>query len=330
MSTRSVEESRRRLDRGLIPAVPVPFTADGRLDSDAQRRYITHYMARQPIAGVAVWAHTGRGLHLTRQQRVQVIRAWSKGLGPKKIIVAGVGGLRARASHYPDYLASALEMADDALANGAQALLVHPPHLYHHVADGDDIVVDYHRQLASMRAPLILFYLYEAAGGIAYSADTLRQLLAIPEVLGIKIATLDSVITFQNMAELMKEFPRQLLITGEDRFCGYSLMCGARAALVGMGAACTGLQHRLLRAYFDRKAANFLALASQVDRLSEATFIPPMEGYIRRMLWTLVHLGVIGRESAHDPWGPTLEQNEFDALGRTLRALGQLKSGRKS
>jgi hypothetical protein len=50
-----------------------------------------------------------------------------------------------------------------------------------------------------------------------------------------------------------------------------------------------------------------------------------MEGYIRRMLWALVHLGVIGRESAHDPWGPTLEESEFDALGKTLRALGETK-----
>ncbi len=326
MSRVSVEESRRRLDRGLIPAVPVPFTSDGQPDTDAQRRYISGYMAKQPIAGVAVWAHTGRGLHLTREQRVEVIRAWSKGLGPKKMIVAGVGGTPANASHYPAYIASALEMAGDALANGAQALMVHPPRLFHNVADRHELVLDYHRQLASTGAPLILFYLYEAAGGIAYTPEMLRQLLALPEVLGIKIATLDSVMTFQNIAALMKEFPSKLLITGEDRFFGYSLMCGARAALVGMGAACTGLQHKLLEACFRRKAANFLALSRQVDVLSQATFVAPMEGYIRRMLWALVHLGVIGRESAHDPWGPTLEESEFDALGKTLRALGETKS----
>ena len=49
-----------------------------------------------------------------------------------------------------------------------------------------------------------------------------------------------------------------------------------------------------------------------------------MEGYIRRMLWALVHLGVLAREAAHDPWGPDLPESEFVELGNTLRALGEL------
>ena len=131
--------------------------------------------------------------------------------------------------------------------------------------------------------------------------------------------------TFQSVAKLVaREFPRKLLITGEDRFLGYSLMCGAAAALVGMGAACTSLQHQLLRAHFDGDARGFLALSQAVDRLSQVLFVPPMEGYIRRMLWTLVHTGILSRESAYDPWGPELDESEFVAIGKTLRALGEL------
>src|SRR5206468_6253803 len=122
---------------------------------------------------------------------------------------------------------------------------------------------------------------------------------------------------FQSVAHLVAgEFPRKLLITGEDRFLGYSLMCGARAALIGMGAASTGLQHKLMRAHFDGKAATFLALSEAVDRLSQVTFVPPMEGYIRRMLWALAHLGVIERESAHDPWGQNSKRASLRQSGR--------------
>lgn len=325
MTALSVEKCRQLFDQGLIPAVPVPFTTSGQIDLDAQQRYIEGYMAKQPIAGVAVWAHTGRGLHLSREQRIEIIRCWRKGLGGKKIVVAGVGGSPAETGHYHVYLASALEMAQDALANGAGALLVHPPRLFHHGTDRDELVFDYHRQLASTGAPLILFYLYEAAGGLAYPPELLRRLLALPEVLGIKLATLDSVMTFQNVANLMKEFPGKLLITGEDRFLGYSLMCGARAALIGMGAACTSLQQKLMRAYYRGQVGKFLALSQTVDQLSQVLFVPPMEGYLRRMLWALVHLRVIGRESAHDPWGPELPENEFTALGKSLRRLGEVK-----
>ncbi len=318
------EECRRRLWQGLIPAVPVPFTPDGRIDVAAQERYIA-YMSRQPVAAVAVWAHTGRGLRLSRQQRRLVLESWSQGLGTEKLVVAGVGGTPERREDWSAYLASAMEMAGDALDGGAHALLVHPPRIFHRVTDSDELVSNYHRELASTGAPLILFYLYEAAGGIAYSSELLRRLLAPPEVLGIKLATLDSVMTYQSVAKLLaEEFPQSLLITGEDRFLGYSLMCGARAALIGMGAACTHLQHKMIKAYYEGRAAEFLKLSIAVDRLSQALFIPPMEGYIRRMLWALVHLGVLGRDSAHDPWGPELPESEFVELGKALRELGEL------
>ncbi len=328
MTALSLGECRRRLDLGLVPAVPVPFDKSGEIDLEAQKTYIA-YMAKQPAAGVAVWAHTGRGLHLSREQRVEVLRAWARGLGPKKILIAGVGGPPARADHYTSYVDSALEMAGDAVENGAHALLVHPPRLFHPVTDSQELIFDFHAKLASTGAPLILFYLYEAAGGILYSPEMLRRLLALPKALGIKLATLDSVMTFQDVASLIgREFPEKLVITGEDRFLGYSLTCGARAALVGMGAACTEMQHKLLHAYFQGRMSRFLSLSQKADRLSQAIFVQPMEGYIRRMLWVLIHLGVIGRESAYDPWGPELPESEFTTLGDTLRALGQLRPAR--
>jgi 4-hydroxy-tetrahydrodipicolinate synthase len=324
MSLLSAGELQGKIYHGLIPAVPVPFTADGRIDDAAEERYVA-YMAKQPIAGVAVWAHTGRGLRLTRDQRVRVLRGWAQGLGPAKVVIAGVGGLPGQAGDFSSYVKSALEMGQDAVDNGAQAFLIHPPRLPHYREDPDDLILSFHQQLVTYEVPVLLFYLYEAAGGVDYSLNVLRRLFALPQVAGIKVATLDSVMTFQNIANLMaKEFPKKLLITGEDRFLGYTLMCGAQGALIGMGAACCKLQHDLMLAYYDGRSKDFLELSRKVDLLSQVTFIPPMEGYIRRMLWALVLTGVIGRESAHDPWGPALLESEFEELGKTLRALGEI------
>jgi len=316
-------EVQHRMRHGLIPAVPVPFSASGHIDAAAQARYVT-WMAQQPAAGVAVWAHTGRGLHLTRAQRIEILESWAQSLGADKVVVAGVGGSPQRAEDFSAYIDSAVEMARDALEHGAQVFLIHPPRLFHHVANNRELLLAYHRELAATGAPQLLFYLYEAAGGFPYSPDHLRELFALPAVVGIKIATLDSVMTFQDIANLVaREFPQRLIVTGEDRFLGYSLMCGAQAALIGMGAAYTRLQHNLLKAYFDGQAAEFLELSRKVDLLSQVIFIPPMEGYIRRMLWALVHEGVISSDSAHDPWGPALPESEFAELRNALRALGE-------
>ncbi|TAM83834.1 MAG: dihydrodipicolinate synthase family protein [Acidobacteria bacterium] len=329
MKPLTVDECGRLLWHGLVPAVPVPMTAGGQIDSAAQEKYIA-YMRQQPVAGVALWAHTGRGLHLSREQRLQVLKAWANGLGRDKLIIAGVGGPHEGAASFSAYAESALEMADDALQHGANAFLVYAPSPLRKIAgegELEKLVLDYHQQLASLHEPVILFYLYEAAGGISYSPGLLRRLFALPEVLGIKLATLDSVMTYQNVAGLIaEEFPEKLLITGEDRFLGYSLMAGAQAALIGMGAACTRLQHNMMDAYFGGHSLEFLDLSGAVDRLSQVLFIPPMEGYIQRMLWTLAHLGVIGRESTHDPWGPELPQSEFAKIGETLAGIGELDS----
>jgi len=97
--------------------------------------------------------------------------------------------------------------------------------------------------VAAVGLPLILFYLYEAAGGVSYSPELLDELLTASEVVGIKMAMLDSVMTYQDVSrQLQARHPKKLLITGEDRFLGYSLRCGARAALIGMGAICCDLQ----------------------------------------------------------------------------------------
>ena len=309
---------------GLIPAVPVPFRADGQIDAAAQERYV-EYMAAQPIAGVAVWAHTGRGLRLSGQQRNEVLRSWRSGLGKDKVIVAGVGGTSGGAADPSAYIDSAVAMAESALQGGADAFLVHPPSALGKQRVDQELISKHHERLASLRAPMIVFYLYEAAGGISYSVDLLRRIMSLPEVAGIKLATLDSVMTYQTVANLLnEEFPAKTLITGEDRFLGYSLMCGAKAALIGMGSACTRLQVNLLRSYFEKKSDEFLRLSERVDRLSQVLFVPPMEGYVQRMLWTLVHLGVLAPESAHDPWGPDLPQEEFVNIGKTLRALGEI------
>jgi 4-hydroxy-tetrahydrodipicolinate synthase len=280
-----------RLDRGLIPAVPVPFRG-GELDVAAQRHY-ARWMSAQPVAGVAIWAHTGRGPHLSGEQRRQVLETWREEL-PDRVLVAG---------------ARDLTMAIEARRGKADALLAFP--------QAND-PVEYHRRL-SRELPVIAFYLYQSAGGVPYDDATLHAILELPNVVGIKVATLDSVMTFQRLAALVREHPEKLLITGEDRFLGYSLLLGARAALIGMGAALVDLQVDLLRAVREEDWDRFVSLSELCDRFSQVTFIYPMEGYIRRMLWAAAAEGVLPRDSCDDPWGPSLPLQEREAVERVIR-----------
>ncbi len=282
---------RRRLLGGLIPAVPVPFRART-LHTEALSQY-ARWMAAQPIAGVAVSVHTGRGRHLDPVTRRQVLATWRAAI-PDRIVVAGAWDA-----------ASAQEARD----SGADALLAFP--------DAHD-PVGHHRRLSEI-LPAIAFYLYEAAGGVSYDDDALDGILSLPSVIGIKVATLDSVMTFQRVAAVLRRHPDRLLITGEDRFLGYSLMMGAEAALIGMGAALPDVQAALVTAKVQGDWRRFAELSAICDRLGEATFRTPMEGYIRRMMWAAAADGVLPEDACDDPWGPELPPSERDLVRRAVR-----------
>ena len=192
-----------------------------------------------------------------------------------------------------------------------------------------------HHDRLSRELPGIAFWLYREAGGVAYDDDTLHRILELPTIIGIKVATLDSVMTFQRLAGLVRQHPDKLLITGEDRFLGYSLMAGGEAALVGaglavvavgLGAAVPRLSAELLHAHRTHDAVRFMELSGAVDRFAEATFREPMNGYVRRMLWAAAATGWLPASATEDPWGPPLDSAEHDvveaAVRHALDALG--------
>jgi 4-hydroxy-tetrahydrodipicolinate synthase len=125
--------------------------------------------------------------------------------------------------------------------------------------------------------------------------------------------------TFQRLAALVRRHPGKLLITGEDRFLGYSLMMGADAALIGMGAALPDVQARLLGAAAAGDWPRFVALSAVCDRFAAATFAEPMEGYIRRMLWAAAEDGALPADACDDPWGPPLPAEAYERERETVR-----------
>lgn len=326
MSVINRDEWGNRLVGSFFPAVPVPRNQNGNIHVEAQEQYAC-WMATQPAAGVALWAHTGRGPFLTSAERETIFGAWRKNLRPDQWIVCGVGSRRTPmdGSSEDEFLADVRTMAEQARDLGTDLLLVFPPTFYRGAPDAAVRVVNYHRLVAKYGLPLILFHLYAEAGGMDYSPKVLRELLAMDQVIGIKIATLDSVMTYQDMSAMVqREFPNRVIISGEDRFVGYSLTRGARGALLGLGAACTALQVDLLQAWLMGDHTRFLDLMIRVDRLAECTFIQPMEGYIERMLYVLALQGIIPIEAVHDPFGPGITEVEKNRIRETLTALSLL------
>src|SRR4029453_18730030 len=191
------DDLKAMLAGGLIPAMPVMFDREGCFHERAHEEYVA-FMSSQPIAAAAAWAHTGRGLLLDDESARVVMRQWRQAL-PAKPLIAGTGA-RGKHSNPSEATSATLSMASAAAEYGADALLVYPPSWLKDHDRRDSLIVEHHKRLAELGLPLVLFYFYEAAGGVCYTSEVLDDLLALPNVIGIKMATLDSEITYQDVA----------------------------------------------------------------------------------------------------------------------------------
>lgn len=281
--------------------------ADGSIDPVVCAAYFAQ-LVRSGAGGLAVAAHTGRGDHLSIATKAELVR---RAAALEVPVIAGVGG-------HADGSAHDLEWAATAGAAGADALLVFPP------AETDpDAVVDHHEAIARAAGlPLVAFDLYTRP----YAPPTLARVLDLPSVMAFKPARLHDAIACQEGIALARARGK-LVLTGEDRMLGASLMWGAEGALIGLAAAAVQITVAAVDTFAAAvhtsardAAARFLEVSAIVDELSRVTFRPPYDGYVQRMLWIAADEGSIPAEFAVDPHRPAdFDDAERDEVVRVVR-----------
>lgn len=283
----------RDLLRGrLVAAALTPFHPDGSVARGAVAGYAEALRAGGSSA-IAVGAHTGRGAHLDSAELRWLVREF--GAASALPIVAGVGPGPDRSAG--DLLSLATGLRDE----GAAALLVAPV-----AGTSRAEIVRLHHQLGSETGlPLLAFVLYERASGCQYDAGTVAELLTLPWVCGVKVALLDDAMECQDiLAEARTADPDALLLTGEDRMYGPSLMWGAEASLLGLAAALPHWSAAVVDAWTRHDLPAFVAASARADALARLTFRAPMEAYVQRMAWVAAWQGILPDEVAVDPFGP--------------------------
>lgn len=290
-----------------MAAIATPTDNRGHLDQDALADYIRS-LDHAGLAGVCVWAHTGRGLQSDESSRATTLRIARE--NTRGLVISGVGAPPDRAQDYPTQLRATITMAESAIDGGAEAVMVYP---CSSMRAGRRYIRDLHREVAALGVPVIAFLLYPAASAHTYSLSEIDEILAIPGVIGVKVATLDRAMQCQDVIAAIHRHGA-LAITGEDRMFGASLMWGAEAALVGIAAACPELSVATMRAWVSGDFAAFVSASAELDRFARLSFIEPMNGYVQRMLWAAAATGLIPWSAAHDACGPPLDDSERRAV----------------
>jgi len=178
--------------RGLISATVTPFKADGAIDYKSLADHVARVASTRGLYGVAISGHAGEVLALASEERIEIV-ATAKKVLPKGIRL--VAGIESRS------MAGLVREGQIARDAGADMLLVLPlfdVRPYRHLCHQPDAVYSvFERMDREVGLPMIVFQ-YPEATGCAYSLESLRRIASLPNVVGIKAAT----VTASKYAEL--------------------------------------------------------------------------------------------------------------------------------
>ncbi len=163
--------------RGQWTTLITPFTADDRLDEQGLRANVRHVRSLGTSGAGCTWG-MGEFWSLTLEERIRVYDVVSDE-------AAGEWPIAAHVTHTS--LGDMLALADRAEADGFDLLIVAPPYI---VTRTEAQVIEWVRRLADHTSMAIMFY-NSPQFGIVMSAEGLKSLCEIPNVVGVKEASFD-------------------------------------------------------------------------------------------------------------------------------------------
>ena len=218
--------------QGVIAAVPTPFTDTG--DPDLERFLIQcHWALNNGCNGLNVLGSTGEATSLNKDQRYSVMRAASKALDPRRLMV-GTGGTPA--------LAETIELTRHACELGYAGALILPPYYYKPIFE-EGLFAYFSSVIDSLPSSYFGIYLYNIPQftGIAFSADLIDQLMKAHSgrILGLKDSSgdLDYARSLRTQFPELDIFPSDESVLPEAHEMGYA---GCISASVNLTANLAG------------------------------------------------------------------------------------------
>src|SRR5512143_726202 len=216
--------------KGIVAAPVLPMLPDFSIDWDGLRSYLA-WIAKQRPTAIAMNMDASEGPALSRDEMLEVVRVSRKAIGEACPLVSGliVGST-----------ADAVAFGRELKAAGAQGLAIFPPFptfLGNPVPTR--MIYEYHRAVADgVDLPLIAFQ-FPKAWGPDFPPETLRALVTIPQIIGLKEASFDTTKTVETI-DAARALPRKLgILTGSDTFILEAMILGCDGALIGFAGTAT-------------------------------------------------------------------------------------------
>jgi len=159
---------------GVVPAIPTPFTADGReVDVDALRRIVRH-VVDGGVHGIMTTGGTGEFPHLSREERRLVQEVVAAEAAGAVTIFAGTSACATW---------EAIELTRDAAEAGADAAILVPPYYF---GIPDEMLYRFFADIAGAGVLPVVVYNNPLFTGNSLSPTLIAELMKVDGVVGLK------------------------------------------------------------------------------------------------------------------------------------------------
>jgi 4-hydroxy-tetrahydrodipicolinate synthase len=270
--------------RAVIPAALTPLTADLEVDYAGFHRHIASLAGVRGVTAIMVNGASGHDSTLTRDERRRLVATAVAAADGRVAILAALRETREHPTLAP--------FAQDATAEGAQALVVMPP------ADKADLAWERTRArcesvFAASPRPVAIYQ-------TGYDTETLVRLAALPPVFAIKEGNGQPAV-FERNLRAIRALRRDVAVwSTHSSWLLADLAVGADGILSGMGSVAAELHVALAEAVWRSDLPAARQVSDRLFPLTQAFYRPGQDAHTR-MKYALVKLGRMSNDLARPP-----------------------------
>lgn len=257
---------------GILPAAVTPFDANGKFNPKVFELLLARFYQAN-VHGVYLCGQTGEAFTQSVEQRKLVTEAAVACSPAGKAVVVHVGTANT---------ADAVELTRHAARAGAHAVSSLPPPGAYSFAE----VAAYYRTLAEASDLPLLVYYFPAASEAITTAEQIKELCAIPNVIGLKFTDYD---LFK--LSVVKD-AGAIVFNGYDQVLVAGMLMGASG---GIGTFYNLVPHLFMRVYELSRASRWdeaRAVQRRINELIEFSLAYPVFPAVKAMLrWSGLDCG---------------------------------------
>ena len=300
---------------GIYPSALLPLKSDYTIDEKALVKHVSTLCDVPGVTGILCNAHAGENSRLDRDEQKRIVEIVCATVGKRAIVVAGVGN---------ENTLEACAHARDAREAGCDAVIIVAPNSWG-ISQDDDIALIHHRMIIeAVDMPVMLFVGALNAGTLSYRPAVLEKLIRLPNIVGVKEGSYDTIRYEANRRLIKRIAPSVAVMASADQLLLPCYVLGSDGSQLSLASVIPEPIVALDRAVRADRLAEARRIHDRIYPLVDAIYgTPPGSRKNRRLKACLKLLGRFENDLVRPPVGE-LDPREISTLRQALQAAGAL------